>query len=420
MTLSSIFHRGWLLPLFAIAFFPLGLSAQAPERPIVALKYKELTQRQEFKFQVVGKGEFSKPVGDMNFEFAPGTAPSSGLDSEFRTYCMEIMVPIYPGRLYNFQVTPTNEPRYFNLPETAEGKVEAERRLTFIREMYGRYFQETIESANVASPAFQVALWEIISEPNVPEGPMPFHLFAGNFKANYPNEAESPEYVQKAQSYLQSLKGDDTPFRESALMKGFELTRLEGQMGADGFTPQSQLALRASPDAIAAPGGMGPANPGDGSGNVSMISPFGGPQNGGPIGGGGRGFGSGGGSPNFGGGQAGGFPGFGAPGGGFGGGFGGGGVPPVTEGAGGGSSPQNPDDTDTISEPPPIRPPQDPPFTPPGSNDPPPPVIPPVPGDPPGPPGGPGEPAVPAPPAVILLGLGGIALLARKRLRKSS
>ena len=65
-----------------------------------------------------------------------------------------------------------------------------------------------------SAPAFQVALWEVVQEPTIPEGPLPFNLFAGAFRANYPNEAESPEYVQLAQKYVQSLTGDDSIFGE--------------------------------------------------------------------------------------------------------------------------------------------------------------------------------------------------------------
>jgi hypothetical protein len=413
------------LILVAVLATPSGLLAQNLDRPIVNLKYKELSQRQEFKFLLADKGEFSKPVGDMMFQFAPGTAPREGLDADFRTYCAQPLVPIYANQLYDFAVTRPNEAKYFGLPETDAGRVETERRMFFIRELYGRYFVETMETPTTSSPAFQVALWEIISESNVPEGPMPFNLFGGNFRASYPNEEAAPEYVQRAQKFLLSLTGNDAPFRESRILQGFEITRLDGVAGADGATPQSQLALRAVPGLAPA---LGESTTGSNSGNnVSQLSPFGGPLSStGAVGGGGGGSRN----PGFGGAPGGGAP---VGGGGAGGFFGGGGGgnspvnPSDTDSSGGGTSPQNPD-TGTISQPPPIRDPILPPesIIPPNDGETPiPPVLPSPPGgggNPPDPPGGGGDPppVVPAPPAVILLGLGAMALGARRYLRKNS
>ena len=397
------------------ASFCLGTTvAQAPEdaaRPVVTMRYKELTNREEFKFVSANRGEFTKPVGDMNFDFPQGFAPSAGLAADQRTFCIEPLVPIVAGRIYNFSVGPINDPASYGLPDTAEGKVAAERRATYMRELYGRYYADTTEDNKVATAGFQVALWELAGETQVPEGPLPFNLFTGAFKANYPNEAEAPEYVRTGQRYLQSLTGDDAPFRDAAALQGMELVRLNGLAGADGLAPQSQLALRAAPGGVAGAGGGNGAGGGAG-GFAPTVSPVGGGFGSGggggfgPLGGlGGRGPGGGGGS---------------APLGGLGGGFPLTGVSTtspvvttVTAAQPGGTSPQ--ESTGTITTPPTIRAPEIIPPTPPGGN---------PPGEnPPGenPPGEnpPGGNPVPAPPAIVLALLGAAGLWAARRTRKT-
>ncbi len=420
LTRTVAFSARAVVAAVAAAICVGAAGAQVPDeatRPVVTLRYKELTNREDFKFVVEKKGEYSKPVGDMNFEFPEGFAPSAGLAAAQRTFCIEPLVPIFAGRTYDFAVGPINDPASYGLPDTAEGKVAAERRATYLRELYGRYYADTTEENKVATAGFQMALWEIAGETQVPEGPLPFNLFTGAFKANYPNEAEAPESVRTAQRYLQSLTGDDAPFREAVGLQGLELVRLNGLAGADGLAPQSQVALRAAPGGLAAAGG---GNGAGGSGGFApSASPIGG--GGGLGGGGGGGFG-----------PLGGLGGRGTGGGGGGspiGGLGGLGTAfPVTTSLGtttspvvttvtaaqpGGTSPQ--ESTGTVTSPPPIRPAEIIPPTPPGGNPPggtppggnPPEVLPPE-----------GSP-VPAPPAVVLVLLGAAGLWATRRSRRT-
>ena len=393
----------------ALCGFVAGrIAAQSPEeapRPVVTMRYKELTNREEFKFVVANRGEFTKPVGDMNFEFPQGFPPAAGLAADQRTFCIEPLVPIVAGRLYSFAVGPINDPASYGLPNTPEGKVAAERRATYVRELYGRFYADTVEDNKVATAGFQAALWELAGETEVPEGPLPFNLFTGAFKANYPVEAEAPEYVRTGQRYLQNLTGDDSPFRESKALQSLELVRLNGLAGADGLTPQSQLALRAAPGDLAGAGGGNGAGGGSG-GFAPSVAPVGG----GGIGGGGGGSpigplgGRGGGGGGFGGGIGGGFP------------FTGLGttspvVTTVTGAQPGGTSPQ--DSTGTVTNPPPIRPPD---IVPPVPN--PPEVIPPGGTTPPGDSKPPEGNPVPAPPALALGLLGLAGLWATRRLKR--
>ena len=397
-----------------LAFFVVAglgrapVAGQTPDenaRPVISMRYKELTNRDEFKIAIANRGEFTKPVGDMKFEFPQGFVPSAGLAADQRTFCIEPLVPMFAGRQYDFALGPVNDPVSYGLPDTVEGKAAAERRAVYLRELYGRFYADTTEDNKVATDGFQAALWEIAGESQVPDGPLPFNLFTGTFKANYPVEAEAPEFVRTGQRYLQSLTGDDSSFREANALQGLELVRLTGLVGADGLMPQSQLALRAAPGDLAGAGGGNGAGGGSG-GFAPSASPIGGVG----IGGGGGGSpilplgGRGGGSPGGGGGFGSGFPvtGLGA-------------LSPVSTtpvvttlsaAQPGSNSPQ--EATTTVTTPPPIRPPEIIPPTPPGET----------------PPGEtprgetPGGSPVPAPPAAVLALLGAAGLWAVRRQRR--
>ena len=273
-----------------------------PARLPVSLYYTGLTNAADVKLVVADK-PVTKSVGEMAFATPVGAA-TAGLATNPRTYCVEPLVPIVAGRVYDFHVEPVETPAGFGLADTADGKAAAVRRAAFVRELYGRYYEETVAKPETAA-AFQVALWEVVTEADVPDGPMPFNLYSGSFKADYADPATAPAAVQTAQRYVQSLTGDETKYGESAALRGQELVRLTGAAGPDGVVPQSQLSLRPVPDTSGGGGGA----PGLG---FSTGLPVGAGGGFGPL----RGFGGGG---------------FGSPGG-FGG--GGGGVVPSGGGAG--------------------------------------------------------------------------------------
>jgi len=70
-----------------------------------------------------------------------------------------------------------------------------------------------------------------------------FDVFAGTFQVNYPKD-EAPAYVALAQTYLDSLTGNDAIYYENPELKGRELVRLQGIENAEGVVAQSQYALR--------------------------------------------------------------------------------------------------------------------------------------------------------------------------------
>ncbi len=144
--------------VMAFAVVPtLGAIGQESDPQVVTtLRYRELTNREEFKFTIADLGGFVKPVGDMNFDNPLGSLPTAGLEPELRTFCVEPAVPIYAGQVYQFAVEPVNLPKNYNLPDTPEGRVAAQTRANYIRELYGRYYGDTLQDPKISAPAFQV------------------------------------------------------------------------------------------------------------------------------------------------------------------------------------------------------------------------------------------------------------------------
>lgn len=361
--------------------------------PTIRVHYQELLNRQMFPFVTGENGPYKKPAGQLSFTFPSEEFPSEGLDPAFRTYCAEPLVPIYAGRDYTFTVEPFGKPSDFDLPDTEEGRATAARRAAFVRELYGKHYVEAGTASEIGAPAFQIALWELLREREFPEGPNPFNLSTGTFRAALAAGQDAPAHVQRAQEYLDDLTGDDTAFLDNEHFTGMELVRLEDVESINGMPIQAQILPRTMPVSTTETGGLG---------GMAGLGSLGG------LGGGGLGSGLGmAGAPMLGGGGMGG------------GGSGAGGgrpglVAPIGGGIGnnpgngsGGGNPGNQIGVDPPTNPPPIdippteKPPVDPPPVDPPPVDPPPVDPPPV--DP-----------VPAPPAAVLGLVAGAMFLGRR------
>ena len=385
--------------------------------PVITARYNSLVDRQELAFRDGDDGLYAKPVGQLDFGFPLESYAWEGFDQSFRTYCIEPLMPIYAGRTYTFAVEPLGRPEQFGLPDTDDGRAEAERRAVMVRELYGRFYADLTDRPEIAGPAFQTALWELFREREFPDGPMPFNLSTGTFRQNYPDVDAVPEFAALAQSYLGDLTGDDTLFFDNPDLFGRELVVLSDVESMNGMPIQAQLGLRESLVSAAADsfGGLGGAQGlgSIGSGSGGGISPGLG-LGGAPLLGGGGGGGLGGGA---GGGQN---PPGSAP----------SGISPIATlpgDAGGGNQSPQVGETPPLFPPigPPTFPPGNPPIGPPPTNPPigPPPTNPPI-GPPPTnppvnpPPVNPPPEAVPAPPAAVLGAIAGIVLLARRTRRR--
>ena len=288
----------------------------APVQPDLVATYQGPVAKELFAFKWKEKsGNFTRAVCRMGWEVPTTELSTAGLDRNFGTYCAEALVGVVAGRTYRFEIQMPEVPEMYGLPDTVEGRAQADRRAKYLRELYGRYYLGSLREEDPdATRAFQAAVWEIVHESQliepqpaapvttiwgIPVGPAPqaqpgspFSLFGGNFQADYPAVAQAPPFVQRAEQYLQSLTGNDNLFWQN--LPGRELVRLRGLPGAAGeAAAQAQLALRYTRGGApgyngataAASGPVGFAPVGGGAGGL-----------GGPVGGGFPFVGGGGGS----------------------------------------------------------------------------------------------------------------------------
>ena len=227
----------------------LGLASVAPalaqEKPDLTLRYQELTQREQLQFSMKGHPDLSKPVGALSWDFPPTTFARVGFDPELKTFCMDPLTPVTSGMEYGFRIDTFGTPKDFGLADDEAGRKLAVRRARYVKELFGRYYGDTVRDPDISAAAFQTALWEVVQETELPDGPMPFNLYNGTFKVKAA-PTDSPEYVQRAQRYVQSLTGDDASFNESPVLAGQNLVRLTGLRSGANAAAQSQLSLRSS------------------------------------------------------------------------------------------------------------------------------------------------------------------------------
>jgi len=268
------------------------------QNPEVIATYRGLDAKANFSFKMKGES-YAKPVGLLNWDVPQEQFGTAGLDRAFKAYCAEPLVGVTAGNTYRFDILSPDEPPSYNLPDTEAGRKEAKLRGTYIRELFGRHYLTSLDANTPdAARGFQVALWELAYETELPAGFDPaqakFDLTTGTFQSDYPKAADAPAFVGTAQTYLKSLTGNDAVFYGPGL-EGRELVRLNGLANAAGVTAQDQYVLRATiggPGTTAGVGGSGGVGGLGGLGGVGGIGPIGGGGGlGGGLGGGGGGIG---------------------------------------------------------------------------------------------------------------------------------
>jgi hypothetical protein len=229
-----------LSSLFVVAMNSRALG-QTPELEVF---YRKLDPKDQFKYKWKDK-EAVCTAGVFRWEVPAREFGTNGLDRNFTGYCAEVLVPITANKLYRFQVNSLFAPENYGLAEKDGAAAAAQRRATFIKELFGRYYRDPTEkSVNPDEAlALQIALWEVIQESEPAQGIPKLDLFSGDFQANY-LKTDAPAFVLKAQEYLDSLTGDDSPFYSNPDLRGRELIRLKGVPNASGIVAQSQFALR--------------------------------------------------------------------------------------------------------------------------------------------------------------------------------
>jgi hypothetical protein len=228
--------------VFAIVMV-LGISTRTlAQAPSLEVFYDRFDPKESFKYKLKGEDKLCN-IGAFHWVIPPSEFGTGGLDRNFTGYCAEVNVPIVAEKLYRFRVVNLLEPRNYGLEATPEGIRAAERRATLIRELFGRYYTENKTANPNNTFAMQLALWELTEEAEPMDRAATFDVFAGTFQVNYPKD-QAPAYVSLAQTYLDSLTGNDAIYYENPELKGRELVRLQGIENAEGVVAQAQYALR--------------------------------------------------------------------------------------------------------------------------------------------------------------------------------
>ncbi|HEV3384952.1 MAG TPA: hypothetical protein VG097_09050 [Gemmata sp.] len=225
------------------AVMVLGISSRAiAQTPALEVYYDRFDPKTPFSYKWKGE-EKNCNIGAFHWVIPPSEFGTGGLDRNFTGYCAEVNVPIVSGKLYRFRQLSLLEPRNYGLEATPEGIRVAERRATLIRELFGRYYTENKTANPDNTYAMQLALWELTEEAEPMDREVSLNAFAGTFQVTYPKD-QAPAYVTLAQTYLDSLTGDDSIYYENPEIKGRELVRLQGIENEEGIVAQSQYALR--------------------------------------------------------------------------------------------------------------------------------------------------------------------------------
>lgn len=253
-------RRGLWLSAFSTVLFA-GTSAFGQGNEVVAV-YEGARPKAGSSFQIKDKG-YDRPAGVLHFAVPPTEVGTAGLDREFRSFCAEPLAAVTAGRTYRFEVRRADDPGGFGLPDTADGRKEADRRAGYVRELFGRHYAAAVRGDDpVPAAAFQVALWELTQEAEPPAEGQPFTLTGGAFRSRDagPDGAESAAVAAAAEEMLKSLTGSDAVFYEAEATRGTELVRLQGLANLAGEVAQAQLLLRPNGGfgGVAGGGGIAP------------------------------------------------------------------------------------------------------------------------------------------------------------------
>lgn len=222
-----------------------SLTPVSAQEPALEVFYRRLDPKEPFKYVWKGKAANSN-AGVFRWEVPETEFGTNGMDRNFTGYCAEVLVPITAEKTYRFRTNSIYDVGNYGLKaDDDKAPLVAQRRARYIQELFGRYYRDPVANAvgSDEAVAFQVALWELIQETEPAEGEAKRDLFGGDFRADYV-PADAPAFVRTAQSYLDSLTGNDALFYENPALRGRELVRLMGIANAEGLVAQSQFALR--------------------------------------------------------------------------------------------------------------------------------------------------------------------------------
>jgi hypothetical protein len=155
---------------------------------------------------------FESPVGPFNFVVLSDTS-KTGLGPTFRSFCADFFQDVALGNNYTF--TPV---AFADLPDVAGNATK----MAKVQELYDRFYDIATDAEKGAG--FQLALWEILYDPNKSD------LSSGNFTASGPG---NPSSIDVAQSMLDIL--DDPRYADPT--KKYTLTGLHSPSAQDQIVP---------------------------------------------------------------------------------------------------------------------------------------------------------------------------------------
>lgn len=158
---------------------------------------------------------FESPVGPFNFVVLSDTS-NTGLGPTFRSFCGDFFQDVSLGNDYTF--TPGT---LIDLPD-----VNSAVQVRKITELYDRYYDVATDAEKGA--AFQLALWEILYDPNNT------NLSSGDFTAIGPG---NPSSIGVAQSWLNIIGDDSIPDPE----RKYTLTALLSPSAQDQIVPTTPV-----------------------------------------------------------------------------------------------------------------------------------------------------------------------------------
>ena len=227
-----------------LATLAAGVSSiRAEESGLVEAYFRDRAPKEKFTFRING-GVQTKEVGLHAGRISDQPFGTWGLDRVFNAHSARPLASVEAATMYRFQLRTIGSPAAYHLTDSEANRRESSIRSTYIRELFGRYYNDSFEPRDPldllinpdAGRAFQVALWKLTTEAKLPDpsdpGRAKLDLYDGSFRAEYPDRDKIPSFVVKAQQLLQNLSGDDSAFY-SSIGKYYNLVRINGLQDVD-------------------------------------------------------------------------------------------------------------------------------------------------------------------------------------------
>lgn len=164
---------------------------------------------------------FESPVGPFNFIVLSDTS-NTGLGPTFRSFCGDFFQDVALGQDYVY--TPG---ALIDLPD-----VNSALQVRKLTELFEKYYDVATDAEKGA--AFQLAVWEILSDGVTTD------LSSGNFTAIGPG---NPSSIPLAQSWLNSITGDDIPTERKYILSAL-------------LSASAQDQIVVTPNPVPAPAGV--------------------------------------------------------------------------------------------------------------------------------------------------------------------